>query len=47
MKIKFDLIIILLSNPAHIGGKEDFGLNKKTVQRRSALCQTTERGYDK
>jgi hypothetical protein len=47
MKIKFDFVIILLSNPAHIGGKEDFGLSKKTAQRRSSLCQMTERGYDK
>jgi hypothetical protein len=47
MKIKFDFVIILLSNPAYIGRKEDFGLGKKTAQRRSALCQMTQRGYDK
>ena len=39
--------IIPFFSPAHIGGKEDLGLSKKTALRAVLPMQMTETSYDK
>jgi len=39
--------IIAFFSPAHIGGKDDFGLSKKTALRAVLPMQMTETSYDK